>query len=208
MSRRRAWQAPGEGEGLGPFAPHVPLAPRAGRLLLAEPALEDPNFSGTVVLLLNHSEDGSLGVVVNRPLAADVSDVLPGWHDHVTAPANLFQGGPVGLDSAIGLARLPGDASEPPGLRRLAGSLAVVDLDAPPEIVAPAAAGLRIYAGHSGWGAGQLEEEIGEGAWFVVEAEAADAFRPDVGELWREVLRRQTSVLALLSTLPADPSRN
>lgn len=204
----RAWERPGRGGGLGPFTRHVPLDPRAGRLLLAEPALDDPNFNGTVVLLLNHSDDGSLGVVVNRPLAADVSDVLPGWHAHVTAPAHLFQGGPVGLDSAIGLARLPGDDSEPPGLRRLAGSLAVVDLDAPPEIVAPASAGLRIYAGHSGWGPGQLESEIDDGAWFVVQAEAADAFRADVTDLWREMLRRQTSVLALLSTKPADPSVN
>ncbi len=192
----------------GPFAAPLPTGPRAGRLLVAQPDMADPNFAGSVVLLLNHADDGTLGVVVNRPLVAGVGDVLPSWHDHVTAPPQLFQGGPVGLDSAIGLARLPGDGPEPPGLRRLTGSLAVVDLDAPPEIVTPATAGLRVYAGHAGWGPGQLAAEIDEGAWFVVDAEAGDAFRRDTDAMWREVLRRQTSSLALLATYPEDTRLN
>jgi putative transcriptional regulator len=146
--------------------------------------------------------------VLNRPLVSEVGDVLPSWQDHVSEPSSLFQGGPVGLDSAIGLARLPGDDSEPPGLKRISGSLAVVDLDAPPEIVAPAAAGLRVYAGHSGWGPGQLEDELDEGAWFVVEGEAGDGFRVDTDTLWRDVLLRQTTTVALVATYRPDAELN
>jgi putative transcriptional regulator len=195
-------------DGLGPFTPPPPAVPRAGALLVAHPSLVDPNFRGTVVLLLNASDEGALGLVLNRPLVSDVADVLPVWHDHVTEPPHLFQGGPVGLDSAIGLARLPGDDGEPPGLKRLVGSIAVVDLDAPPEIVAPAAAGLRVYAGHAGWGAGQLEDELDEGAWFVVDSEPGDGFRGDTEMLWRDVLLRQTTTVALAATWRADPEVN
>lgn len=193
---------------LGPFAPPPPPHPRAGALLVAHPSLTDPNFRGTVVLLLNHSDEGSLGLVLNRPLVSEVGDVLPSWQDHVSEPSSLFQGGPVGLDSAIGLARLPGDDSEPPGLKRISGSLAVVDLDAPPEIVAPAAAGLRVYAGHSGWGPQQLESELDEGAWFVVDGEPGDGFRPDTDTLWRDVLVRQTTTVALVATFRPDADVN
>lgn len=192
----------------GPFSPPPPPRPRAGCLLVAHPSLVDPNFRGTVVLLLNHSDEGSLGLVLNRPLVSEVGDVLPSWQDHVSEPSSLFQGGPVGLDSAIGLARLPGDDSEPPGLKRISGSLAVVDLDAPPEIVAPAAAGLRVYAGHSGWGPGQLDDEIGEGAWYVVAGEAGDGFRADTDSLWRDVLVRQTTTVALVATYRSDVEVN
>ena len=192
----------------GPFSPPPPPRPRAGCLLIAHPSLVDPNFRSTVVLLLNHSDEGSLGLVLNRPLVSEVGDVLPSWQDHVSEPSSLFQGGPVGLDSAIGLARLPGDDSEPPGLKRISGSLAVVDLDAPPEIVAPAAAGLRVYAGHSGWGPGQLEDELDEGAWFVVEGEAGDGFRVDTDTLWRDVLLRQTTTVALVATYRPDADLN
>ena len=197
--------------GAGPFGPFSAAprsAPRAGSLLVAHPSLVDPNFRETVVLLLNHSDEGSLGLVLTRPLVSDVGDVLPAWQDHVSEPPHLFQGGPVGLDSAIGLARLPGDDSEPPGLKRLTGSIAVVDLDAPPEIVAPAAAGLRIYAGHSGWGPGQLEDELDEDAWFVVSSEAGDAFRAETDTLWRDVLLRQTSTVALVATFRPDAEVN
>ncbi len=83
-----------------------------------------------------------------------------------------------------------------------------MDLDAPPEIVAPAAGGLRVYAGHSGWGPGQLDDELEEDAWFVVAGEAGDGFRTDTDTLWRDVLLRQTSTVALVATFRADPDVN
>ncbi|WP_432535459.1 YqgE/AlgH family protein [Kineococcus arenarius] len=192
-----------------------PLPPTAltGRLLLATPSLTDPNFHRAVVLVLNHDEDGALGVVVNRPLEVDVDAVLPGWQEFATAPGKLFQGGPVALDSALGLVAVPGDRPDPAGVRRVfgsvgLGSVGLVDLDTPPEAVVDELAGLRIFAGYAGWGAGQLEGEIAEEAWFVLPAEARDAFSDDPGRLWADVLRRQGGDLALVASFPADVSLN
>jgi putative transcriptional regulator len=179
-----------------------------GRLLVATPTLEDPNFRRTVVLVLDHSDDGALGIVVNRPLDVDVAAVLPAWQPYTTNPGRLFQGGPVQLDSALGLVAVPGDGREPEGVRRIIGSLGLVDLDTPPDALAGDVAGLRIFAGYAGWSSGQLEDEIGEGAWYVVDSEPRDPFTDAPEGLWRAVLRRQRGDLALVSTYPDDPSMN
>ncbi len=179
-----------------------------GRLLVATPVLKDPNFRRSVVLLLDHSDQGALGIVVNRPLGVDVSAVLPAWQPYATAPGRLFQGGPVALDSALGVVAVPGAEADPIGVRRIVGSLGLVDLDLPPEEVTGAVAGLRIFAGYSGWGEGQLESEIAEGAWYIVDAEARDAFSDAPESLWGQVLRRQRGDLALVSTFPDDPTLN
>jgi putative transcriptional regulator len=179
-----------------------------GRLLVATPVLGDPNFRWAVVLVLDHGDVGALGIVVNQPLAVDVSAVLPTWQTYTTAPGRLFRGGPVALDSALGVVAVPGDEEEPIGVRRIIGSLGLVDLDVPPEIVAGGVAGLRIFAGYSGWGAGQLENEIAEGAWYVVDAEPRDPFTDAPQLLWRQVLRRQRGELAFVSTFPEDPTMN
>lgn len=179
-----------------------------GRLLVATPLLTDPNFDRTVVLMLDHNDEGALGIVVNRPLDVDVDKVLPAWQPHVTAPGRLFKGGPVQLDSALGVVAVPGDDAEPVGVKRIIGALGLVDLDTPPEVVAGGLAGIRIFAGYAGWGAGQLEGEIDEGAWYVVDAEARDPFTDRPERLWSEVLRRQRGELAFMSTYPGDPSDN
>lgn len=180
-----------------------------GRLLVATPLLEDPAFRRTVVLLLDHtSATGALGVVVNRPTGVDVLSVLPQWQAWASLPGRLFRGGPVGLDSALGLVSVPGDDPDPLGVQRLVGAVGVLDLDAPPEVVAPGASGIRIFAGHAGWGAGQLEAEIAEGSWYVLEGEAGDAFSDDPEGLWSEVLRRQSGELALVASFPDDPTLN
>lgn len=180
----------------------------SGRLLVASPRLDDPNFRRAVVLLLDHGDEGALGIVVNRPLDVDVAAVLPAWQPHVTAPGRLFQGGPVALDSALGVVAVPGDDDEPIGVRRIIGALGLVDLDTPPEVVSGGVAGLRIFAGYAGWTPGQLEDEIAEGAWYVVDAESRDAFTDHPEVLWRTVLRRQRGALAFVSTYPDDPALN
>jgi putative transcriptional regulator len=180
----------------------------SGRLLIASPTLEDENFRRTVILILDHGDEGALGLVVNRPLEVDVSSVLPAWQPYTTAPGRLFQGGPVQLDSALGLVALPGNGVEPVGIRLLIGSIGLVDLDAPPEVIASGLAGLRIFAGYAGWAAGQLEGEIDDGAWYVVDSEPRDAFTDTPERLWREVLRRQRGRLAMVSTYPDDPTQN
>lgn len=181
----------------------------AGRLLVAVPGLPDPNFRRTVVLLLDHSTDGAFGVVVNRPLEIDVEAVLPDWHPFTAEPHLLFQGGPVGLDGALGVALLPSaGAAAPAGVDRVVGPFALVDLDARPVDLIEQVTELRVFAGHSGWAAGQLEAEIEAGDWIVVDAEAGDPFTADPERLWSAVLRRQGGDLALLSTAPDDPRLN
>jgi len=185
-----------------------------GGLLVATPLLDDPNFRRSVVLILEHDLDGgTLGVVLNRPSEIAVTQVLPVWDEMVTGPSVLFEGGPVQTDSALALAAVP-SGQEPLGWRRLhAGTAAVsrlgtVDLDAPPEILAGEIAQMRIFAGYAGWSAGQLEIEIAEGAWYVVDAEVGDTFHDRPQTLWRRVLRRQPGELAFVATHPDDPTMN
>ncbi|MCO5994004.1 YqgE/AlgH family protein [Actinoallomurus rhizosphaericola] len=184
-----------------------------GRLLVATPQLTDPNFRRSVVLIVEHEpEGGTLGVVLNRPTQVPVDQVLPPWSELVTGPSVVFQGGPVALDSALALAQVPG-TDEPLGWRALNGSPAVarvglVDLDVPPEILAPEVARLRVFAGYAGWGTGQLQSEIDEGAWYVLSAESGDVFAEEPDGLWPAVLRRQGGELAFVATFPEDPSLN
>lgn len=184
-----------------------------GRLLVATPQLADPNFRRSVVLIVEHEpEGGTLGVVLNRPTQVPVDQILPPWSELVTGPSVVFQGGPVALDSALALAQVPG-TDEPLGWRALNGSPAVarvglVDLDVPPEIIAPEVARLRVFAGYAGWGTGQLQSEIDEGAWYVLSAESGDVFAEDPDGLWPAVLRRQGGELAFVATFPEDPSLN
>src|SRR5579884_3540470 len=108
-----------------------------GRLLVATPALADPNFDRAVVLLLDHDEEGSLGVVLNRPTPVTVGSVLEPWAALAGEPPVVFQGGPVGLDSALALAVVPGEQPEEEllGWRRVHGAIGLVDLEAPPELL-------------------------------------------------------------------------
>jgi putative transcriptional regulator len=180
-----------------------------GQLLVASPALTDPHFARAVVLVLDHDDDGALGVVLDRPSELAVREVLPGWADIVDPPPTLFAGGPVSTGSALGVAVLvPGTASAPLGWRRVFGDTGLLDLDTPLEVLADALAGLRIFAGYSGWSPGQLEAEVAEGAWFVVPAQPGDLLCAEPEQLWGRVLRRQGGRLALLATFPADPLQN
>lgn len=178
-----------------------------GRLLVATPALADPNFDRAVVLLLDHDEEGSLGVVLNRPTPVGVGDILGAWAGLTGRPDVVFQGGPVSLDSALGVGVIPGDEG-PVGWRRVHGAIGLVDLETPPELLGPALGSLRIFAGYAGWGPGQLEGELVEGAWYVVESEPGDVSSPRPEHLWRAVLRRQRSELAMIATYADDPSLN
>lgn len=180
---------------------------RVGQLLIASAALRDPNFTRSLVLILDTDDDGALGVVLNRPTPVPVEEVLEAWRDQVSEPGTLFQGGPVGTDSAIAVGRRR-DAEPPVGFRALFGEIGLVDLDTPPELMDGALVRLRVFAGYSGWGTGQLEAEIAEGSWYVVEAEPDDIFAADPESLWRQVLQRQPGDLAWHATRPMDPELN
>lgn len=184
---------------------------RAGRLLVATPRLVDPNFERSVVLVLDHDESGTLGVVLNRPSPVPVGDILEGWNGLVGEPGVLFHGGPVATDSALAVASLPAGrdpAEDPVGFRRLFGDTGIVDLDTPTELLAGAVTSMRIFAGYAGWGDGQLVAEIEEGSWYVVPTEPGDVFGATPQGLWARVLRRQPGELAWVSTRPADPTLN
>lgn len=181
----------------------------AGKLLVATPVTGD-FFERTVVLMLHHDEDGAHGLVLNRPMDAAVDVVLPEWQPFVTDPGVLFQGGPVGMDTAMGVVSVPGaDPSDPPlGTQLLFGGVGLLDLDAPAPLVVPELGAFRIFIGHAGWSAGQLDAEIRQGAWYVVPREAGDPFHEGMGDLWREVLLRQRSSLSFVTTFTDSPERN
>jgi putative AlgH/UPF0301 family transcriptional regulator len=188
---------------------------RAGSLLVAMPALVDPTFAGTVVYVLDHSNTGTLGVVLGRPSQVEIRDVLPGWCDLAVEPGVFHVGGPCETDTALCLATSTatptsaGEASAPDGLRRVAEDVHLVDLDSDASALVGHIDGLRVFAGYAGWSPGQLAGEIAEGAWACVPGCAEDVLSGVSGpELWREVMGRQTGRLAVLSTAPADPGAN
>ena len=179
-----------------------------GRLLVAAPMLRDPNFVRTVVLILDHSAQGALGLVLNRPTATAVDEPLPHWGDRAAEPSVVFAGGPVGVTSAICLARAVPDGLEADGWQPLFGRLGTLDVARDPDELTLPIEGLRLFAGYAGWGAGQVEGEIEAGAWFVVDAEPDDAFDADPVQLRRRILARQDGVLSALANFPADLSVN
>lgn len=164
----------------------------AGRLLVATPELVDPNFSHTVIFLLAVREEGSLGVVLNRPSDTRVDEVMPAWATAASPPAVMYFGGPVGLESVIGLA-----------------TSGTVDLSDPPdEIDLATESTLRLFAGSAGWGPGQLEAEVASGSWWVFDAEEGDVLTPHPTGLWAEVLRRQGGRTAWFALATANPTFN
>ncbi|WP_151525104.1 YqgE/AlgH family protein [Serinicoccus kebangsaanensis] len=180
-----------------------------GQLLVATPLTGEP-FAESVVLVLHHDEDGAHGLVLNQPMEAAVDAVLPEWQPFVTQPSVLFRGGPVGRDTAMGLVSVPGHepGDAPLGTQLLFGGIGLVDLDAPAPLVVPELGAFRIFVGYSGWGAGQLDSEIRQGAWHVVPREPRDPFREQTEGLWREVLLRQRNPASFLVTFTEHPEHN
>lgn len=181
-----------------------------GRLLVASPPLVDPNFDRSVVLLLEHgAEAGAVGLVLNRPSAVVASEALPEWASAFGAVDHVFVGGPVSPGSLIGLAeRHPASPrSDDSAWTSLFSSIGTVDLGGQPADV-PGLVRLRAFAGYAGWGPGQLEGELGAGAWIVAERDDTDAFTVEPLELWRAVLRRQPGRLKWLANFPPEAAHN
>jgi putative transcriptional regulator len=178
----------------------------AGLLLVATPALTDPNFFRTVVLLMDTDGDGAAGVILNRALDVDAGEHLPDWHDRLAPPRRIFEGGPVQPETGIGVALRPGipaDGTWTP----IPGGVGFVDVSSSPDEIGDIAEA-RIFSGYSGWGAGQLEMEISVGSWFVVTGTVDDVFDPVPSTLWRRVLLRQERHIARYADYPIDPSVN
>jgi len=194
----------GEGRAIGGRS----MESMTGRLLVATPVLKDPNFDRTVVLLVAHEPGGALGVVLNRATEVPVSDVLGAWGAMAGEPAVVFEGGPVQPDTAICLARTRTSAQRVAGFHQVSGSVGTIDLSMDPERVRDSIVGVRVFAGYSGWSGGQLEEEINEGSWFVLDALPGDPFVARPEDLWAMVLRRQGGIMAAVAHFPPDVSLN
>ena len=180
-----------------------------GRLLLATPPLSDPNFDRTVVYVLEHHEDGAIGLILNRPTEEALTEPLDRWIDLQSAPSSIFAGGPVDTNAMIAMAmtkEVLEDASDL--LTPISGVIASTDLSADPAIVGALVETVRVFRGYAGWGGGQLDAEIDEGAWLVLDAEVGDVFSDRPDDLWQDVLRRQPGRLSWLALAPDDLSLN
>ncbi|MDE2747034.1 MAG: YqgE/AlgH family protein [Chloroflexota bacterium] len=176
------------------WRPSDPRSSLSGQILVASRHLADPNFFRTVVLILEHG-DGALGVVLNRPTAIAIEEVVPAWIGLSAQPAVVFHGGPVERTAAIGLAR-PDGPLEPDQtwfsltIDEPGRELGIVNLSAEPGDLAGVVRDLRIYSGYSGWSPGQLESEIQAGGWLVLDhVEFDGAFDPltsDPATLWNQ----------------------
>lgn len=179
-----------------------------GRLLVATPVLTDPNFDHTVIAMLDHGADGAIGVVLTRPSPSRVADAVP-WLADAADPAEVVHmGGPVSPEVAIAVAHAePGT----PGFEAVVDGIGTLDLPDDAEGSARFPDGVhrwRLFAGYSGWGPGQLESEIAEGAWFVVDLLPDDPFYATPQRLWETVLMRQQSELSWFANFPDDVSAN
>ena len=164
-----------------------------GKLLVATPALGDPNFFGTVVLLLDHSERGALGVVLNRPSDVAVEATLAPWAGVTSAPRVGFIGGPVSREAALALVDLAEaemDAEEGEGWRPIVAQVGMVDLRGDPGSLDSRVRGVRVFSGHAGWAGGQLESELNSGAWMVAESEPGDVVTAVPSGLWYQAIKR------------------
>jgi putative transcriptional regulator len=169
----------------------------SGKLLIASPSMPD-YFHRTVILVVEHSEDGAFGVVLNRPSETTVGEASPELAELIGEGHVIHVGGPVQPNAVTAVA----DHLDPTDATKLiVGSVGMVDLDDPPEL-----SRVRVFAGYAGWAAGQLDGEMEQEAWIIEDAHPDDLFAE--GDLWAEVLRRKGGEYALLARMPPDPSVN
>jgi putative transcriptional regulator len=169
-----------------------------GNLLIAAPSLFD-YFRRAVVLLIEHSDEGAMGVILNRSSETAVAEAVPALAELAEEDDLVQLGGPVSPQSVVALGEFddPEEAGAP-----VSGSLGLIDPDQTPGSLRR----LRVYAGYAGWGPGQLEGELDEQAWIVEPATADDPF--EEGDIWSAALQRKGGAYALLATMPAEPSLN
>lgn len=182
-----------------------------GKLLVSSPALVDPNFRKTVVLVAHHDDEGAIGLVLSRPSTVPAVDAVPALDGLPGAGDPVFVGGPVQPEAFMALAEFDdvSDAAAP-----IFGDVGFVPAGgsetegAAAEDVQLSIRRVRLFAGYAGWGPGQLEAELEEPSWIVVDAETDDPFADDPDELWRTVLHRKGGPFSLMENMPFDPGLN
>mgnify|MGYP001188237755 FL=1 len=176
-----------------------------GKLLLATPELVDPNFFRAVILVLEHSNEGAIGVVLNRQSDLYSVDVLPKWDESKDSSLFLHWGGPVQEESLLALGLYDENAKDE--LSEGIGCVKVLNLN-PETLDMASVLNARLYSGYAGWSAGQLNAEISTGGWIVADLTDTDPFGDDPGDLWPIVLARQEGFLSKLAQYPDDPRMN
>jgi putative transcriptional regulator len=178
-----------------------------GHFLIAAPRLMDPNFFRTVVLMVQHNEQGALGLVLNRPTDTTVREA---WEqiDDIPCPAEGFihQGGP--CEGPLMALHGDNDASEIEVMPDVHFS---TDRDALNKLVSSAGVPMKFFVGYAGWSAGQLESELEDGGWLVVPATTQAVFADDPDQ-WMKIMK-EINLSSLYSGLnpkviPPDPSVN
>ena len=176
-----------------------------GKLLLASPALFDPNFRRTVVLVTEHTEEGAAGLVLNRASEMPVLEAVPNLALLVDDEALVYVGGPVEQSAVLVLAEFddPEDAAI-----LVVDDVGFVPGDGDFSVLAGATRRVRVFAGYAGWGPGQLEAELEESSWIVEAPSGVDLFPEPQTDLWGATLRRKGGIYRVVALMPEDPSRN
>lgn len=172
-------------------SPHLnPTGLAKGKFLVAGRHLNDPNFSETVVLLLGYSQQGALGVIINRPTEVSLAEALSEAVQPRPPTGQVYIGGPVGRSSMLLLLQSEARAEETEHVFRdvyFSGSLAVLQ-----RMIEKKESRFRVYAGHAGWAPGQLDSEVARGDWHIVSADVAHIFRTPAEKVWPELIERST----------------
>jgi putative transcriptional regulator len=168
-----------------------------GKLLIASPSMPD-YFRRTVILVVEHSEEGAFGLVLNRPSETTVGEASPELAELIGEEHLLFVGGPVQPNAVTAIGEYPDPAQ---ATKLIVAGVGMVDLDDPPEL-----SRIRVFAGYAGWSAGQLDGELEQEAWIVEAVHPDDPFSD--GDLWTAVLNRKGGEYSLLARMPPDPSVN
>jgi putative transcriptional regulator len=181
------------------------VASVAGKLLVAAPTLEDPNFARTVVAIADHGDHGALGVVLNRLSDAEVAEAVPDLAEAAGPDAPVFVGGPVSPQGIVVLAEFDDPAQ---AAFVLVGRVGLVAETTDVGELADVASRCRVFAGYAGWGPGQLDDELEREDWIVAPAQVQDVFSDRPADLWSTVLERLGGTYRLVARMPLDPTLN
>lgn len=182
------------------------VTPGPGVLLIADPFLKDPNFMRTVVFLCEHQDEGSFGFVLNRNYDYTLDELVNGLDD-LKLP--VFYGGPVQMDTIHFLHQYP--EKIPGGYEIAEGVFWGGDFDIAIQMIRKGEINLqriRFYIGYSGWGTGQLNDELKEKSWLTVKATRKIIFHKETEEIWKESLKLLGGDYEMMINFPIDPQLN
>lgn len=182
------------------------LEPRKGRLLISEPFAEDDFFKRSVILLCEHNEEGSFGFILNNFIDANLEELV---EDAEAYSGKISMGGPVQTDSLFYLHTLGEDVLENSS-EIVEGLFIGGDFDKLKALISDGIANesnVRFFLGYSGWGEGQLEEEMKKKAWFVAKEEVSVIMQSQ-DDLWQETLKKMGGRFSMISNFPENPTLN